>query len=108
MKKIPQLNQEDGEGGTAVITRKKIAIPKKYKVLLHNDDYTTMEFVIFILQSVFHKNIEEAENIMMEVHKKGIGVCGLYTFEIAETKAMKVKSLAKSHGHPLECTIEQE
>lgn len=108
MNVIPKLNQENGEGGTAVITKKKIAIPKKYKVLLHNDDYTTMEFVIFILQSVFHKSLDEAEAIMMEVHKKGIGVCGVYTFEIAETKAMKVRGLAKTHGHPLECTIEEE
>ena len=106
----PRNGQEDsfGDGQTATIEKTKTKPPKKYKVLLHNDDYTTMEFVIFILQSVFHKNIDEAEKIMMEVHQNGIGVCGVYTYEIAESKAMKVKSLAKTHSHPLECSIEPE
>ena len=96
------------EGGSATITKKKVQLPKKYKVLLHNDDYTTMEFVIYILQSVFHKTIEEAENIMLEVHHRGIGVCGIYTFEIAESKAKKVERLAREHSHPLMCSIEPE
>jgi ATP-dependent Clp protease adaptor protein ClpS len=102
-------NQEhEDEGGTSTIIKPKIQLPKKYKVLLHNDDYTTMEFVIFILQTVFHKTVEEAEQIMLEVHKKGIGLCGIYTFEIAESKAKKVERLAKEHSHPLMCTIEPE
>lgn len=102
-------NQEhDDEVGTTTVIKPKIQLPKKYKVLLHNDDYTTMEFVIFVLQAVFHKTMEEAEQIMMEVHKKGIGLCGVYTFEIAESKAKKVERLAKEHSHPLMCTIEPE
>lgn len=102
-------NQEhDDEGGTATIIRKKVQLPKKYKVLLHNDDYTTMEFVIYILQSVFHKQLPEAESIMIQVHRNGIGVCGVYTHEIAESKAKKVERVAREHSHPLLCTIEPE
>ncbi|MBC7427665.1 MAG: ATP-dependent Clp protease adapter ClpS [Bacteriovorax sp.] len=100
--------KHDEEGGTATIIRKKVQLPKKYKVLLHNDDYTTMEFVIYILQSVFHKDINEAERIMIQVHRNGIGVCGVYTHEIAESKAKKVERMAKEHSHPLLCTIEPE
>ncbi len=104
------MNQDHDheEGGTATILKNKVQLPKKFKVLLHNDDYTTMEFVIFILQSVFHKKIEEAENIMLEVHQKGIGVCGVYTHEIAESKAKKVEKLSREHSHPLLCSIEPE
>lgn len=98
----------DQDSDTAVVEKTKAKPPKKYKVILHNDDYTTMEFVIYILQSIFHKTIEEAESIMMEVHVKGAGVCGIYSREIAETKALKVVNLAKSNNHPLECTIEPE
>lgn len=101
-------HEHEDEGGTATIIKPKIQLPKKYKVLLHNDDYTTMEFVIFILQSVFHKTLDEAERIMMEVHQKGIGLCGIYTFEIAESKAKKVERLAREHSHPLMCSIEPE
>jgi ATP-dependent Clp protease adaptor protein ClpS len=101
-------DQEHDEGGTATVIEKKIELPKRYKVLLHNDDYTTMEFVIFILQGVFHKTIEEAEKIMMEVHRTGVGLCGIYTFEIAESKAKKVERLAKDQAHPLMCSIEPE
>lgn len=100
-------NQEE-EGGTATLIRNKVQLPKKYKVLLHNDDYTTMEFVIFILQSVFHKPLPEAERIMLEVHQKGVGVCGIYTYEIAESKARKVERLAREHSHPLLCSFEPE
>lgn len=99
---------DEDEGGTSTIIKNKVELPKKYKVLLHNDDYTTMEFVIFILQGVFHKTIDEAERIMLEVHKKGIGICGVYTFEIAESKAQKVERLAREYSHPLICTIESE
>jgi ATP-dependent Clp protease adaptor protein ClpS len=101
-------NQDEEDGGTSTITRNKVELPKKYKVLLHNDDYTTMEFVIFILQSVFHKSLDEAEKIMMEVHKTGVGLCGVYTFEIAETKSKKVEILARENAHPLMCSIEPE
>lgn len=104
----PVNNNEEHEGGTATVIHNKVQLPKKYKVLLHNDDYTTMEFVIFILQGVFHKTLPEAEKIMLEVHHKGIGICGVYTFEIAESKAKKVERLARDHSHPLLCTIESE
>lgn len=98
----------DEEGGSSTIIKNKVELPKKYKVLLHNDDYTTMEFVIFILQGVFHKTIEEAEKIMLEVHRTGIGMCGIYTFDIAESKSKKVERLALEHAHPLRCSIEPE
>lgn len=106
--KCHDQDRDEEEGGTATIIKNKIELPKKYKVLLHNDDYTTMEFVIFILQGVFHKTIDEAERIMLEVHKTGMGLCGVYTFEIAESKAKKVERLAREHSHPLMCTIEPE
>jgi ATP-dependent Clp protease adaptor protein ClpS len=81
--------------------------PAKYKVLLHNDDYTTIDFVIDILMSVFHKNIAQAEEIMMKVHRSGKAVCGIYTYEIAETKVHQVKEVAKSNGFPLLATMEE-
>ncbi|MBU1669413.1 ATP-dependent Clp protease adaptor ClpS [bacterium] len=84
-----------------------IAEPEKYKVLLHNDDYTTIDFVVDILMAVFHKNETEAERIMMDVHKKGRAVCGVYTYEIAQTKVYQVKELAKSNGFPLLATMEE-
>lgn len=105
---IQNNHQHDEEGGTATITKKKVQLPKKYKVLLHNDDYTTMEFVIFILQSVFNKSLSDAERIMLEVHRAGVGVCGIYTYEIAESKARKVEQLAQANSHPLLCTFEPE
>lgn len=84
-----------------------LAEPTKYKVLLHNDDYSTMDFVVDILMSVFHKNINQAENIMIKIHKSGKAVCGIYTFEIAETKVYQVKELARSNGFPLLATMEE-
>ncbi|PIP36057.1 MAG: ATP-dependent Clp protease adapter ClpS [Desulfobacterales bacterium CG07_land_8_20_14_0_80_52_14] len=82
--------------------------PAMYRVLLHNDDYTTMEFVVVILMSVFNKSMEDATRIMLNVHKIGIGVCGLFTFEVAETKVQKVHALAHENGFPLKCTMERE
>jgi ATP-dependent Clp protease adaptor protein ClpS len=82
--------------------------PKKYKVFILNDDYTSMDFVIDILMSIFHKNYEEAESIMLEVHKKDRGLCGIYTHEIAETKVMQVIRKAKENGFPLKATMEEE
>ena len=78
-----------------------------YKVLLLNDDYTPMEFVISVLQSFFKKNIEEATEIMLHVHQRGVGICGIYTYEIAETKAIQVMDLAKLEQHPLQCQIDR-
>lgn len=86
----------------------KLKYPKKYKVYLLNDDYTTMEFVIDILMGVFHKSYEEAQNIMLEVHQKQRGLCGVYTHEIAETKVMQVITKAKDNGFPLKATMEEE
>jgi ATP-dependent Clp protease adaptor protein ClpS len=85
-----------------------VKYPKKYKVLILNDDYTSMEFVIDILMSIFHKSIQEAENIMLEVHKKQKGVCGVYTNEIAETKVMQVHKRARESGFPLRAEMEEE
>ena len=84
----------------------KLEEPPMYRVLLHNDDYTTMEFVVEILQKVFHKSSAEAIRIMLLVHKSGIGVCGVFTAQIAETKVELVHHLAKKHGFPLQCTME--
>ena len=86
----------------------KIQYPKKYNVFILNDDYTSMEFVIDILISVFHKTYEQAESIMLEVHKKERGLCGVYSHEIAETKVMQVIKKAKESGFPLKATMEEE
>jgi ATP-dependent Clp protease adaptor protein ClpS len=88
--------------------RDDIDEPSMYKVLLHNDDYTTMEFVVEILMLVFNKSPENAVRIMLDVHHKGIGICGVYTFEVSETKVNTVKALARQHGFPLKCTMEKE
>ncbi len=81
--------------------------PSMYKVLLHNDDYTTMEFVVHVLMLIFHKSVEEATRIMLSVHHKGIGMCGVYTYEVAEIKVETVTRLARQQGHPLKCTMEK-
>ena len=88
-------------------TKKKLKKPPLYKVLLHNDDYTTMEFVVYVLQSVFHRQHTEATQIMLHIHRNGIGVAGVYTYEIAETKVTKVEFLARQHDFPLKCTMEE-
>ena len=94
--------------GTAVETRTKPRLkkPRMYKVLLHNDDYTTREFVVWVLQAVFHKNESDAVAIMSHVHNHGIGVAGVYTFEVAETKVTKTMHLAKAQQFPLQLSIE--
>ena len=99
--------ETDLDHGVVTETEKKVEKPKLYKVLLHNDDYTTMEFVVQVLQAVFHKALAEATQIMLHVHKKGIGVCGIYTYEVAETKVAQVLALAKSHEFPLQCSMEE-
>jgi ATP-dependent Clp protease adaptor protein ClpS len=82
--------------------------PPIYKVLLHNDDYTTMEFVVEVLMHVFNKPVAEATRIMLNVHKQGVGLCGYYSYEIAETKVEAVRVLAVENGFPLKCTMEKE
>ena len=81
--------------------------PKQYKVLLHNDDYTTMDFVVEILMAIFHKSMLESEQIMLKIHKSGKAVCGIYTYDIAQTKVYQVRQLAKSNGFPLLATFEE-
>ncbi len=81
--------------------------PKQYLVYLLNDDYTSMDFVIDVLMNIFHKNYQEAEQIMLDVHKKERGVCGIYTYEVAETKVMQVSKLAREQGFPLKATMEE-
>ncbi len=89
-------------------TEEEVKEPSMYKVLLHNDDYTSMEFVVEILLSVFNKAIEDATITMMKVHKEGIGICGVYTYEIAETKVDTVHTLAWEREFPLKCTMEKD
>ncbi len=100
----------NGDSGTIVVTETKTKTkkPSMYKVLLLNDDYTPMEFVVHILERIFHKSHEEATQIMLHVHQKGIGVCGVYTYEIAETKVSQVVDIARRNQHPLQCTMEKE
>ncbi|MEA3418692.1 MAG: ATP-dependent Clp protease adaptor ClpS [Campylobacterota bacterium] len=82
--------------------------PDMFRVLLHNDDYTSMDFVVNILMKIFHKNTQEAEMIMLKIHEKGSAICGVYTYEIAQTKAEQVKKLAKQNEFPLLATIEKD
>lgn len=102
-------NKADEETQADVKTKPKQATkkPSMYKVLLLNDDYTPMDFVVFILETLFSKSHEEANEIMLNVHKNGVGVCGIYTYEVAETKASQVMNLARRNQHPLQCHIEK-
>ena len=99
---------DDLEHGVALKSRTKTKKPSMYKVLMLNDDYTPMEFVVHVLESFFSKSHEEATRIMLHVHQKGVGVCGVYTYEVAETKVNQTMDLAQQHQHPLQCTIEKE
>jgi ATP-dependent Clp protease adaptor protein ClpS len=102
-------NNGNGTGtGVVVRTRAKTKKPAMYKVLLLNDDYTPMEFVVHILERFFSKSIEEASRIMLHVHQRGVGVCGVYTFEVAETKVNQVMDFSRQQQHPLQCTLEKE
>jgi len=101
-----------GEGGpvTGVVVkaRPRTRKPTMYKVLMLNDDYTPMEFVVHVLERFFQKNRDEATRIMLHVHRRGVGVCGVFTYEVAETKVTQVMDLARQNQHPLQCTIEKE
>jgi ATP-dependent Clp protease adaptor protein ClpS len=96
--------------GTAVITRTRTRTkkPNQYRVLILNDDYTPMDFVVHVLQRVFQKDAEAAHRIMMHVHNHGVGECGVYTYEVAETKVTQVMDLAHQHQHPLQCVMEKK
>jgi ATP-dependent Clp protease adaptor protein ClpS len=94
--------------GLVVKPRPKVKKPSMYKVLMLNDDYTPMEFVVHVLERFFAKSTEEATRIMLHVHQKGVGVCGVFTFEVAETKVNQTMELARKNQHPLQCTLEKE
>ena len=93
--------------GIVTQTKPKTKKPSMYKVLLLNDDYTPMEFVVYILEKLFRMSPEQATQVMLHVHQKGVGVCGVYTYEIAETKVTQVIDLARKNEHPLQCTMEK-
>ena len=97
---------KDEQSGVATIKKIKLQPPRMHKVIMHNDDYTTMEFVIHVLEKYFNKNTTEAHAIMLEVHTRGFGICGLFTFEVAESKVAKVIKYARENGHPLKCSTE--
>ena len=99
---------EDAGTGVATKTRTKTAKPALYKVLLLNDDYTPMEFVVLTLQRFFKMTIEDATRVMLHVHQRGVGVCGIFTYEVAETKVTQVTDFAREHQHPLQCTMEKD
>lgn len=96
------------DGWIVTEKRQKVAIPPLYKVLLHNDDYTTMDFVVIVLETVFHKSSIEASKIMLNVHQKGMGIAGIYPRDIAETKVALVYDMARKNEYPLKCSIEKE
>jgi ATP-dependent Clp protease adaptor protein ClpS len=102
------IREEGTKGDVATKTRAKTQRPSLYKVLLLNDDYTPMEFVVLVLERFFGKTREDATRIMLHVHHKGVGVCGVYTFEVAETKVAQVIEYARQNQHPLQCTMERE
>lgn len=111
-----QNGDDDRQGGgggrtttnVVVKPRAKVKKPSMYKVLMLNDDYTPMEFVVHVLERFFGKTAEEATRIMLHVHQKGVGVCGVFTFEVAETKVNQTMELARKNQHPLQCTLEKE
>ncbi len=101
---------DDGDSRVGVVTRTKTKTkrPSLYRVLLLNDDYTPMEFVVHVLERFFQKGREEATQIMLHVHRNGVGECGVYTFEVAETKVTQVMDFARKHQHPLQCVMEKK
>lgn len=101
-------NDAEEEAGVLLKTRPKTKKPSMYKVLLLNDDYTPMEFVVYILQNFFNKNQQEATDIMLHVHRRGVGICGVFTYEVAETKVAQVMDHARQNEQPLQCTMEKE
>ncbi len=105
-----QDDQGDGPGpnvGIATRTRTRTKKPSLYKVLMLNDDYTPMEFVVHVLQQFFRMDMEEATRVMLHVHQRGVGVCGIFSYEVAETKVNQVMDFARQNQHPLQCTLEK-
>ena len=109
MSNNPQKNKNNG-ADTGVVTRVKPTTkkPSMYKVLLLNDDYTPMDFVVYVLVRFFNKQSEEATQIMLHVHQRGVGICGVYSYEVAETKVTQVMDFARQNEHPLQCTLEKD
>ena len=99
---------EDFDGNTKLDIKPKTKIPSLYRVLMMNDDYTPMEFVIEVLEKFFQKNREEATQIMLHVHQRGVGICGVYAYDLAETKATQVMNYARKYEHPLQVQLEKE
>lgn len=97
-----------GNTGTATKTRTKTKKPSMYKVLMLNDDYTPMEFVVMVIEQFFSKSHDEAIQVMLHVHQKGVGICGVFTYEVAETKVTQVMDYARKNEHPLQCTLEKD
>jgi ATP-dependent Clp protease adaptor protein ClpS len=104
------IRRQDDEQGTGVVTktRTRTKRPSLYRVLLLNDDYTPMEFVVIVLERFFQKGREDATRIMLHVHQHGVGECGTYTYEVAETKVTQVMDFARKHQHPLQCVMEKK
>jgi ATP-dependent Clp protease adaptor protein ClpS len=101
-------DREDGTGtGLATKTRTRTKQPTPYRVLMLNDDYTPMEFVVLCLQRFFRMDIDEATRVMLHVHQRGVGVCGVFSYEVAETKVSQVMDFARQNQHPLQCTLEK-
>ena len=103
-----QNSETDKADGVATSTQAKTKRPSLYRVLLLNDDYTPMEFVVYVLERFFNKNREEATRVMLHVHNHGVGLCGVFTYEVAETKVAQVVETARRHQHPLQCTMEKD
>jgi len=101
-------NDQDMETGLVTKVEKKTKKPPLYKVLMLNDDYTPMEFVVYALEHFFNKSTDEATQIMLHIHGKGVGICGVFTYEIAETKVNQVTDFARKNKHPLQCTMERD
>ena len=104
----PEHIDDDSDVGVALKSRPKTKKPSMYKVLMLNDDYTPMEFVIHVLEGFFRKSHDEATQIMLHVHQCGVGICGIFTYEVAETKVTQVMDTARQNQHPLQCTIEKD
>ncbi len=104
----PSFRGDAPKGEIVTKTRTKTQRPSLYKVLLLNDDYTPMEFVVHVLERFFNKNREDATRIMLHVHHNGVGICGVFTYEVAETKVAQVIEFARQNQHPLQCTMEKE
>ena len=98
---------DEAERGVVTRTRPRTRKPSNYKVLMLNDDYTPMEFVVLCLQQFFSMSIEDATRVMLQVHQQGVGVCGVFTYEVAETKVSQVIDFARENQHPLQCTLEK-